>query len=413
VPSAPRRVLFIVSAYQRGDGDVVTPWLNTTIAELGRAGIDAEVLAPAFRGSPSHTIDGVRVHRFRYAPAAYETLSHDAPIPSQLSAKPSRVALVPGYMAAAAIEATRLAKRGRFDAMHAFWPIPHALPALLARGATNVPLVSTFFGAELHWLASKNSFMQQLTRAIVRRSDAVTAISTFTAEALRKIVPDVQPTIIPFGAAIAPSRVGGAPTRAPARTEGPKFLFVGRLVGRKGVDVLLRAFASTHPPATDRSREATLTIIGDGEDRLALETLARSLHIADRVTFTGYLSRVDLDGALRGCTAVVLPAVPHRVLGTEGLGVAIIEAMSYGRAVIASDTGGIRDVVVHDETGLLVSPGDATALAAAMQRLIDEPALVSRLGAAGEAHVAARFAWPAIVDALRGVYRRAMEARRP
>jgi len=413
VPSPPRRVLFIVSAYQRSHGDVITPWLNATIVELGRIGIDVEVLAPAFHGSPSHTIDGVRVHRFRYAPASCEMLSHDAPIPSQLSARPLRTALVPGYVLASSVEATRLACSGRFDALHAFWPIPHAVPAMLARRVTGVPLVSTFFGAELHWLASKHRFMRHVVRAIVRQSDAVTAISTFAAEALTTIAPEARPTIVPFGAAVAPSRaVSDEGLRATTPNDRARFVFVGRLVARKGVDVLLRAVALLRSSVDASPCGPTLTVVGDGEDRAKLQASAQSLGIADRVTFAGYVSRTELDTILRGCAALVLPAVPHPVLGTEGLGVAIIEAMSYGRAVIASDTGGIRDVVLHERTGLLVPPGDATALAAAMQRLLEDESLAPRLGNAGEAYIRAHFSWPAITEALRDVYIRAMGARR-
>jgi glycosyltransferase involved in cell wall biosynthesis len=421
VPSNPRRILFIVSAYQRTPGDVITPWLNATIAELGRIGIEVEVLAPAYHGSPSHVVDGVRIHRFRYAPAAWEMLSHDAPIPSQLSARPVRTALVPGYVLAASAAAVRLTRGGRFDVVHAFWPLPHAVPALFAKRLTGVPFVSTFFGAELHWLAGRHSLLRRLVRAIVDASDVVTAISTYTARELQCIAPDAHPIIVPFGAAVAPARADDtrdayaySQLMRDDRKEvrGARFTFVGRLVARKGVDVLLRAFALLHAAASDRSHAPSLTIIGDGDEREALQSLANSLGVADRVTFAGYLSNEALDSALRDCFALVLPAVPHRVLGTEGLGVALIEALSYGRAVIASNTGGIPDVVIHERTGLLVAPGDAPALAAAMQRLIDDPTLARQLGDAGRAHVEARFSWPAIVGSLRDVYARAMETRR-
>ncbi|MEP7002566.1 MAG: glycosyltransferase family 4 protein, partial [bacterium] len=126
MPSSRRRVLFIASAYPRYEGDIITPWLGATIAQLRDVQVDVDVLAPAYHGLADQTIDGVRVHRFRYAPAKWEMLSHDHPIPWQLSERPIRAALVPGYVTASAVAATRLTARHRFDVVHAFWPLPHA-----------------------------------------------------------------------------------------------------------------------------------------------------------------------------------------------------------------------------------------------------------------------------------------------
>jgi glycosyltransferase involved in cell wall biosynthesis len=397
VPTPSCRVLFIASAYPRHEGDVITPWLGATIAKLRDAGVHVEVLAPAFHGSPDHVVDGVRVHRFRYAPARWEMLSHDNPIPWQLRQRPLRLALIPGYIAASTLAATRLTSGHAFDVVHAFWPLPHAIPGIVARWIRRVPLVSTFFGAELHFLASRRAIARLAVRAIVQRSDAVTAISAFTARELVAIAPSAKPMVIPFGAALSPP---AAVDDRPPFTEPPAhFLFVGRLVARKGVDVLLAAFARLL-----RGADAHLTIVGEGAEREHLEALTSSLDLRDRVTFTGYIPDDVLEALIDRCDALVLPAVPHGVAGTEGLGVVLIEALSHGKPVIASDTGGIPDVVQHERTGLLVPPGDVGALADAMRRFIDQPELARALGVAGRAHVDAKFSWPVIVEALVTLY---------
>ncbi|MDB4915538.1 MAG: glycosyl transferase group 1 [Gemmatimonadetes bacterium] len=398
MPSA-LRVLFIASAYPRFEGDVITPWLGATIAHLRGVGVDVEVLAPAYHGSPDHIVDGVPVHRFRYATSAWEMLSHDNPIPWQLSERPIRLGLVPGYVLAAAAAATRLARSERFDVVHAFWPVPHAVPGLIARRLTGIPLVSTFFGAELHWLARKHGWARWAVRAIVSQSDAVTAISTHTANQLRVVAPAAQPFVVPFGAATS---LAAADAHVPHEGE-QAFLFVGRLVARKGVDVLLAALSQLD--------DARLVIVGDGAERQALEEQTRHLGIADRVKFTGYLPRTELEAYLQSCLALVLPAVTNEVAGTEGLGVALIEALSYGRPVIASDVGGIPDVVIHERTGLLVPEGDAMALARAMERLERDHAFACELGERGRAHVQDRFSWSAIVGALRSIYDTAITRR--
>ncbi|HZK78134.1 MAG TPA: glycosyltransferase family 4 protein, partial [Gemmatimonadaceae bacterium] len=238
------KVLFIVTAYPRHEGDVITPWLGETIDRLKKAGIDVEVLAPSYRGSATGIIGGVKVHRFRYAPAEIETLTHDVPAMDRIARSPLMAALLPGYIVAGSAAAAQIAREGDFDVVHAFWPIPHGLFGLSARSASKAALVSTFFSSELNWRgASKRIFGPMLTR-IVKKSDAVTAISTFTSERLRKFVPGVESVIIPFGAA-AGEKSGTGSTRGVSRSASDPFnlLFVGRLVRRKGVDVLLNAVA--------------------------------------------------------------------------------------------------------------------------------------------------------------------------
>jgi glycosyltransferase involved in cell wall biosynthesis len=397
VPTPRSRVLFIASAYPRHDGDVITSWLGATVAKLRDAGIHVEVLAPAFKGAPDHVVDGVRVHRFRYAPARWETLSHDNPIPWQLRERPLRFGLIPGYVAACTAAATRLTARGAFDVVHAFWPLPHAIPGIVARWIHGVPLVSTFFGAELHFFATRRAVGRMAVRAIVRQSDAVTTISAFTARELLDIAPTSQPVIIPFGAALSPRTAGDE--RLPFAESPAHFLFVGRLVARKGVDILLGAFARV----TEHS-DAHLTVVGEGEERDRLEAVTASLELRDRVTFTGYIPDDLLHGLIARCDALVLPAIQASVRGTEGLGVVLIDALSHGKPVIASDTGGIPDVVQNERTGLLVPSGDVDALAVAMRRLIEHPDLAQALGAAGRAHVEAKFSWPVIIRALGTLY---------
>jgi glycosyltransferase involved in cell wall biosynthesis len=394
VPTSRRRILYIVSAFPRFDGDIITPWLGETILRLRDVDVDVSVLAPAYHGGADQTIDGIAVHRFRYAPASLEMLSHDHPIPWQIKQNCARLALIPGYLLSCTVAATRLAMSGQFDVVHAFWPLPHAFPAMIARRITGVPLVSTFFGSELHWLAAGHVTGRLAARAIVRESDAVTAISEFTAGELRAVAPAARPEIIPFGGA---TDISGARSLPPFSGDAARFLFVGRLVARKGVDVLIRALHTLPAPAQ-------LVVIGDGAERQRLEMLVRELGCGERVTFKGQVPRDELERAYAECDALVLPALPDRVAGTEGLGVVLVEALQLGLPVIASNTGGIPDIVRHDVTGLLVPPGEVSALAAAMRRFMDDPPLAHRLAAQGTRHVRETFGWSRIVRNLRDLY---------
>ena len=401
------RVLFTVTAFARDENDVITPWLTETIERLQERNVDVEVLAPSYRGGGDHMIGRIRVHRFRYAPSRIETLTHDQTAPDRIREHPQYSALVPGYVAAGTLAARRLARTGRFDVVHSFWPLPHGIFGLAASRAGNIPLVCTFFGVELRWVRTQLPFFAPLMRTIIRHSDAITAISGHTAAEVRRLVPDAEMVMVPFGAAIAPD------TRTeeinPLSEKGRPFrlLFVGRLVQRKGVEVLLDAIALLRA-----ERAVHLSVVGDGPLLGGLRQRAAELGITPLVDFTGFVPAEDLSRRFSECDAFVLPAVEDAKGDVEALGVVLIEALLHGTPVIASASGGIPEIVLHEETGLLVRSGDSTELASAIRRYIDDPSFARRLALQGQQHVKARFSWDTIIGTLADTYHRVVAARR-
>ncbi|MDQ3521236.1 MAG: glycosyltransferase, partial [Gemmatimonadota bacterium] len=262
---------------------MITPWLTETIRRLRAEDVEVEVLAPAYRGSSSQVVDGVRVHRFRYAPARLESLTHDQTAPDRIRERPIYLSLVPGYVLAGTLAAVRLTRSGRFDIVHVFWPIPHGLFGVAARRISGLPLVCTFFGVELTWLRKQFPLLRTVLKRIVRDADAVTAISAYTAAQLQDQAPHARPAIIPFGAAVEP-QAGPTPKNPPGAPF--QLLFVGRLVERKGVRFLLDAVAELRSTS-----DVHLEIVGDGPLRAQLQEHAQSLDIADLVGFRGSIPR--------------------------------------------------------------------------------------------------------------------------
>ncbi len=391
------RVLYVVSAYARHPGDVITPWLSETIRRLKDSGVDVEVLAPAYRGSASDELDGVRVHRFRYAPSRWETLTHDQTAPDRVQQYPWYLALVPGYVLAGVRAAATLAREGRFEVVHVHWPLPHALQGLAARRAAGTPLVLSFYGVELTWARQFLPFRLFLQR-MLRAADAVTAISTYTAGMIKQIC-DRDVELIPFGASVEVEAVDANRRRNRGTTF--ELLFVGRLVERKGVHYLLDAVAQLR-----ESHPVTLRVVGNGPWRSRLEARAARLGLKDEVRFEGFVPRRELARLFEACDAFVLPAVVDAKGDTEGLGVVLIEALSYGKPVIGSAAGGIVDIVKDGETGALVPPADAGALARAIAAYIEDPERAHQLARHGQAHVEAQYSWPAIVERLTSLYRK-------
>ena len=401
------KALFIVTAYPRHEGDVITPWMGETIGRLKAAGVDVEVLAPSYKGSQTGFMGGVKVHRFRYGPASMETLTHDVPAMDRIAASPPMAALVPGYIAAGTAAAARVAREGKFDIVHAFWPIPHGIFGLAARNASNAALVSTFFSSELNWTGVSKNVFGPMLRRIVAGSDAVTVISTFTGERLRQFVPGVKSVIIPFGAAAQNHEQTGPDAKHTRSAADPfNLLFVGRLVRRKGVDVLLNA--ATHLADDPRLR---IHVVGEGPERVSLMNEAERLGVSGLVKFEGGVSSQRIAGFFENCDALVLPAIVTESGETEGLGVVLLEAMGYGKLVIASDAGGITDIVIDDETGVLSPAGDAAALARAIRAAMDDPARMQRLSENGKVHAEREFGWDTIVSRLIDTYHMAVYHR--
>jgi len=168
--------------------------------------------------------------------------------------------------------------------------------------------------------------------------------------------------------------------RPPKGSEELRLLAVGRLVEKKGFHVLVAAAARLDFPFR-------LRIVGDGPEREHLSEMIEEHGLAGRVTLEGPLTHAELPEAYAGSDAVVVPSVQDSSGDRDGLPNVVLEAMACARAVVASDISAVGCAVGDGETGLLVPPGDACALASALRRLADAPALRERLGRGGRARV--------------------------
>jgi glycosyltransferase involved in cell wall biosynthesis len=184
--------------------------------------------------------------------------------------------------------------------------------------------------------------------------------------------------------------------RTSRAASGKRVLFVGRLDAVKGGPLLLDAFAairSDHP-------DALLTVVGDGRDRPALEAQAKTLGVAQAVTFAGYKTQTEVAALLEQSDMLVLPSF------AEGVPVVLMEAMASHIPVIASRVAGVSELVEDGVTGFLVPPGDVATLAARLGDLLADPDLGQRMGQAGRQAVTAGFdidqeaAW--LLQILRG-----------
>lgn len=236
-----------------------------------------------------------------------------------------------------------------------------------------------------------------LKRTAMRRADRVIAISyavaRFVAEVERvdagKIVTihyGFEPLDYPPDAREAARAEMGLPPGAPV------IGMFGRLIPQKGIDVLLDAL----PQVLQQHPDARLLIVGDGVLRATLEAQAQALGLDGVVTFAGWVER-----AYRLMPACDLIVMSSRL---EGFGLVALEAMSAARPMVASRASSLPEIVVDGETGLLVPPEDAPALAEAIAALLGDPAHAAALGQAGLRRLRAEFSVDKMVNATYGVY---------
>ena len=398
-PGCVMRICVIGSTYPRHHDDPLVPWLREAVGRMARRGHEMTVVVPSFEGLASHSIDGVPVLRFRYAPRAVERLTHDQGSPNKLR-KPIYNLLAPPYIASGAAHLSYWAARRRFDVLHVHWPFPHSVLASLA-WTPRVPTVATCHGAELA-LARKN----RLHRAH-RSGDPCWGPTRSRATARTRATRSNASAGV--AGADHPLRRHGARGHGPdvgrrPRATATSALLRGASSSAQGHRLPLRARAAARSSAV---RPVRLLITGEGDRKEEWQRLASSLGLADRVQFLGFVSSERLAELYRTCDVYVHPAIYDDAHDTEGLGVSLIEALFNGCPVVASDVGGIVDVIKHDETGLLRprerpwSPSRRPS-----QQVLGDRSLAVRLGEGGRRFAETHFDWDRITDETEALYGR-------
>jgi glycosyltransferase involved in cell wall biosynthesis len=241
---------------------------------------------------------------------------------------------------------------------------------MLAAELAGIPFSMTLHGPEV--FAAPQIWRLDIKIARARKAICIAENGRRKALRLCSAAHHGKVLVIPCG--VTPA-LYAAPSREPA---GQKLMFVGRLVPRKEVPVLIEALMRVRASG----RDAELDLVGDGPERERLEALAASTGLRGAVRFLGMLDEAGVACALRKADVLVVPS------SSEGLPVVIMEAMASGLPVIASEIDGIPELVRDGETGLLVPPCNPERLAEAIIRLLDDADLARRMGEAGRRLVA-------------------------
>jgi glycosyltransferase involved in cell wall biosynthesis len=278
--------------------------------------------------------------------------------------------------------------------------------ALLAAAVHRCPLVVTLHCSVRHTFAGRSPKARFLRlvggaveRAAVRRAAAVVVLVPRTAELLREDgVAHEKVHVLPSG--FDPALFEGPTEDRFPEVPRPRVGYVGRFAEQKRPDLLVQAFGRL----SGGDRPATLVVVGDGPLRHRVEAAVRRSPARDRITLRGFVPHAEVPAVLRSLDLLVLPSV------YEEMGSVLAEAMACGLPVVASDVGGIPDVVQDGETGILVPPGDVEALSKALDGVLGDDELRSRLGATARRR-SQRYSWPGLAAHVEELYRAACAAR--
>jgi glycosyltransferase involved in cell wall biosynthesis len=254
--------------------------------------------------------------------------------------------------------------------------------------------------AYVHGWTSENkkvALYNQLDRSIVRFADRVVAVSGAVSSRVR-IPKRAQKKIVVINNAADPANCGdGINARDSLKVSNDDVLVgvVGRLSPEKGQRYLLEAIHLIPPDVPLKA-----VLVGDGQEYKTLSEEIAKRNLSGRVMMVGF--QADVTPFYRACDIIALPSL------AEGMPNAALEAMSFGRAIVATDVGGIPEVVIDGETGLLVPPRNPEALAAALTRLVSHRDQIRKLGLAGNLRAEREFNPTDRVEKVANVYREVM-----
>jgi len=400
------RLLVLTSTFPRWKGDKEPRFVYDLCRRLSSS-YQIHVVAPHAPGAAKLAkLDGITVYRFPYLPERWESLAYEGGILSKLKNNRLRTFQVPFFVFFQFLAVRKIMTRMNFAAIHAHWIVPQGFIAILAQvGRYKVPVLCTSHGGDLFGL--KGLFWRFLRYWTLKRSAAITVVSNAMALELGPIAEKIPCWVIPMGTNLSnlfKPALGGC--RQPA-----VLLFVGRLVEKKGVGYLIRAFGRVKQAIPN----ATLWIVGSGPYEDTLKELADTIapvvsvrpdkcgvvnpgRIIQKgsIAFFGKTSHMDLPRFYRSAAVTVVPSVVAESGDQEGFGLVIVEALGCACAVVASDLPAIRDIITDGETGLLARPADPEDLAAKALRILTNPSLAADIARKGRTVVTQKYAWDKI-----------------
>ena len=344
------------------------PLTYTPAAETGLAG------GRANRGASVRPVT-LRLYRYAYPPRLHR-LGYMRSMQSDLALRLEAYLLSPALFAAGARKVLAEAQALRPDVLHAHWVLPNGFIGAVASRQLGIPLAVSVPGSDAQ-VAAKNPLFRRMAAFTFDQASLLTANSAELRDAVLPLGADLKKfDMIIYGTdpnALRPDANGTAALRARLgiAPETPVVLCVGRMVYKKGFDVLIRALAE---PVL-KVRNLAVVMVGGGDELSAWQQLAQDLGVAERLHWVGSVPKTEIGVYYNMADMLAMPSVSRPA---DGLNVCVLDAMSCGKPIVASTVAGNPLAVADGVTGLLVPEQDPPALAATVAALLDNPSAPGR-----------------------------------
>jgi glycosyltransferase involved in cell wall biosynthesis len=379
------RVCIVTTSFPRRPGDFRGTFVLEECRALQALGVQIRVMTPHTPGAAAReTHDGIEIIRPRYLPDRLEIVdSEGGGLPAFWeSRRLGRAAVLPYGMSLA----PAIVRHARdCDLIHAHWSLA-AVAAWAARGLHHKPMVCTILGSDIYRGLRVPVAGGLACRALNGMQRVIPLSRSLAAAAQAQGVNPGLMRVIPLGVDCAAFH--------PAEADRERtILFAGSLIERKGVRHLLAAMADVRRNFPDYR----LVLLGEGRLRAELESRTASLGLHAAVEFAGAQPPAKVAEWMRRAALLVLPSLE------EGLGAVLLEALASGTPCVASDVGGIPEIIT-EETGRLVPPGDPQALTDAICGLLRRPDDLRSMRVRARETATGRFDWPLIAGRILTVY---------
>jgi glycosyltransferase involved in cell wall biosynthesis len=399
----PLRIICPTYWYPQHANDTQATYVHDINRHLVRRGHAVTVVTPGDPSLPrSDMFDGVRIVRFPLELPPDLTYGRVAQSRVSWLGKFARVVVMAHYLEAQHRAILAEARENGGDVIHAHWAIPTGPAAVMAARKLHLPSVITMHGGDVYVNPEQGYdfptrwYVRPPLRWTLRHAGALTAITEDCRQhALRAGAPAEHIRLVFNGTDLRRFSPAENGNRGDPRF-GPHMVFACRqLFPRKGIRFLLEAGAALKSQFPDLK----IVLAGDGFERPELARLAADLGIASDVTFLGWVPNVELPQYYRAAAVSVIPSLE------EGFGIPAAEAMGCEVAVVASDAGGLPEVVENGVTGIVVPRGDAKALAQAIGSLLADPQRRRTMGQAGRERALRLFDWDRSAQQFEEIYR--------
>lgn len=354
---AKKKLLVTASTFPRWEGDTEPRFVLDLSAHMTDE-FDVTVLAPAAPGAKDREmLEGVKIIRYHYFPIhKWETLCYPGAIVPRIKEKKVRALLVPFLFISLYFHLLKMLPE--YDIVHAHWLIPQGI----VQSFFKKPYIVTGHGGDV--VSLNKGIIRKLKIRCLKNAKHVTVVSEYSKKKVKELINEIQPEIISMG--VDTSQFGRQYHITNYFVQGDKkvILFVGRLVEIKGIAYLIEAM---------KQIDALLVIVGDGPYRSELEKQA--LAVNGKVVFWGAKTHKELQPIYASADIFVSPSITLRDGSQEGVPTAIMEAMASGLPVVASNSGGIPQLIKDGINGLLCEEKCVWQLADNISSLLDDEGL--------------------------------------